>query len=412
MTARHALLAMLALAPTACKDFFQVDSPVRVPAGQLDDPALAPVLVQGAIADFECAFSDYVVLSGLIGDEFYSSTFNNRLANNWDRRLRGGAQSDVEGCPVSRPVAALGLWLPLSTARYQADDAFNRLSRWSDTEVPNRGSLLATAAAYAGYTYALIGEGYCEAAFDLGPRLTPAQVLGLAEERFDTAIAMATRASDDDILNLALVGRARVRLDLGRAAEADADALRVAPGFVRYATYSSETPRRENQVFWINQRVHAVTVDPRYRNLTVDGVPDRRVDVMDAGQVGEDGIVPLWLQLKYPSESSPIPIASWEEAQLIVAEAEGGQSAVDRINALRANAGLPSFNSTDPVAIMQVVREERRRQLFLDGHRLNDMLRFNLPFDSGTNLKGQSYSSMTCIPLPLIEACNNPNIGC
>jgi hypothetical protein len=266
-------------------------------------------------------------------------------------------------------------------------------------------------AAYAGYSYAVIGEGYCEATFDVSAPLTPTEVLALAEQRFDTAIALATQTANDNILNLALVGRARVRLDLGRGAEAAADAQLVAAGFVRYATYSSDTPRRENQVFSLNQGLRRATVDPRYRGLTVGGIPDPRVNVTDAGRLGEDGIVPLWLQHKYESESSPIPIASWAEAQLIIAEAEGGQSAVDRINALRGRftPPLPAFASSDSATIMNQVREERRRELFLDGHRLGDMLRLNLPFDSGRNLKNQSFSSMTCIPLPYLETLNNPN---
>ena len=56
-----------------------------------------------------------------------------------------------------------------------------------------------------------------------------------------------------------------------------------------------------------------------------------------------------------------------------------------------------------------VVLEERRRQLFSEGHRYVDMLRKNLPFQSGVNRKGQSYSTLTCIPLPNVEIQNNPN---
>jgi hypothetical protein len=119
------LAALLAVAsPAACKDFFQVDSPLRFPASGLDDPALAPVLVESAIADFECAFGVYVLLSGTLGDELYSSTYSTALLNDWDRRVRSRPLAENGGCAANRLGASpfLGIWLPLSTARYQADD--------------------------------------------------------------------------------------------------------------------------------------------------------------------------------------------------------------------------------------------------------------------------------------------------
>jgi len=62
---------------------------------------------------------------------------------------------------------------------------------------------------------------------------------------------------------------------------------------------------------------------------------------------------------------------------------------------------------TDLVAI---VIEERRRQLFSEGQRFGDMLRKKIAFpSSGVNRKGQSYSNMTCIPLPDVETRNNVN---
>ena len=55
------------------------------------------------------------------------------------------------------------------------------------------------------------------------------------------------------------------------------------------------------------------------------------------------------------------------------------------------------------------VLEERRRQLFSEGQRYGDMLRYNLPFTKGLTLKGNIYSDLTCVPLPDVETRNNPN---
>jgi hypothetical protein len=110
---------------------------------------------------------------------------------------------------------------PIQTARFDADNILTKLEGWTDDEVNasnpgRRTELIATAAAYAGYAYLLLGEGFCSATVDAGPELTQAEVLGLAEERFTRALAAADQAGDDDIRNLALVGRARARLDQGK----------------------------------------------------------------------------------------------------------------------------------------------------------------------------------------------------
>ena len=39
------------------------------------------------------------------------------------------------------------------------------------------------------------------------------------------------------------------------------------------------------------------------------------------------------------------------------------------------------------------------------------MLRHDLPFPTGTNHMGQFLGDVTCLPLPLQERENNPNIG-
>jgi hypothetical protein len=215
-----------------------------------------------------------------------------------------------------------------------------------------------------------------------------------------------------EIGNLARVGRARVRLDLGKKADAAADAQLVPVNFQVNATRSLANERRWNRVYAEGQRNFYISVDPRYRGLTVGGVPDTRVQTVDAGRNGHDGTTPVWFQLKYGSEAAPIPLASWREAQLIIAEAVGGQTAVDAINRLRGAANLPPYAETDPQLIAAQVLEERRRVLWLEGQRFGDMIRLSLPFDSGIQpQKGVTYGSTTCLPLPDDERNNNPNLS-
>lgn len=393
---------------SACDNLLEVELPTRVPASTLDNPALAAVLVQGVIADFECALANYIPATALLTDELIDAT-GWIAVTTWDQRriFPDNANLGTSSCTA----LGYGIYTPLQTARFQAENVFERIMGFPDAEVPNKNSLLATAAAFAGYSYTLLGKGFCEMAVDEGPLMTPAQVLARAEERFSTAIELAQAANNTQVLNLARVGRARVRLDLGKMVEAAADARLVPQGFVYNATRSAANARRWNRIAVDFHRNFFLSVAPNFRNLTVDGRPDPRVPVSDAGRRGHDGVTPVFTQAKYTAEGDPIPIATWQEAQLILAEAEGGQAAVDAINRVGATYGLPAFSSSNPQEIRTQVIEERRRELFLEGHRLGDMLRYNLPFDTGVTHKGVPFGDTRCLPLPDVERLNNPNIA-
>lgn len=401
------LAAGLALGGTGCSDLLDVELPSRVPEETLDDPSSAEVLVNSVIADFECAFSNYIAATGLLTDELIIST-EFIAPTSWDLRQIASNNGNLGtgGCTAF----GFGVYQPISTARFQADDAFRRLQEFPDGEVTDKTGKLATVSAYGGYALTLLGEGFCRAAVDHSPELQPAEVLRMAEERFSRAIELGQQAGASEIVNMARVGRARVRLNLGDAAGAVADAEQVPAGFVKNATYSGTSARRENTIFVYNHRDLMISVDPRFRDLDVQGTPDPRVPVADANRVGHDGFTELFLVMKYANVGSPIELATWEEAQLIIAEAEGGQAAVDAINRLRQDEGLPAFQSNDAAEIAAQVREERRRELYLESHRLNDMLRNDIPFDTGLNHKGVPFGNTTCLPLPDSEIQNNPNI--
>jgi hypothetical protein len=121
---------------------------------------------------------------------------------------------------------------------------------------------------------------------------------------------------------------------------------------------------------------------------------------------GQDGLTPLYIQQKYTALDSPLPVTSWDEGQLVIAEAEP-TSAVAAINNIRTKYRLPAYAGTGSAAD---VKEERRRTLFLDGHRLGDILRYGAPypFATGRNQKGVPYGDLTCLPLPSSETIGRP----
>lgn len=407
-------LAAILTVVGGCEGLLDVSLPGDLTDADLSDPRLANTLVLSTQGEFECAFASYVWSMGLWAGDFHTSgnlrtnvLVANRLADAWKQ------VTPIETeCTNSNPPP---LWLPLQIAREVAEDAIERFQAYPEGAVSNSDYLIAKASLYAAYSRQLLSETFCEITFEAGPILTRAQGFESAVERFTQAIEHAERITSGPhaeearyILNAAHVGRARAKLNLGDAAGVVADASQVEEGFVANVTRSETDPRRWNHLQNQTHIVKGITVTESYRDLTVDGVPDPRVVVTHEG-FGQDGATPLWVQHKMPTRDAPMPFASWREAQLMIAEVEGGQTAVDIINRLRDTYDLPHFSSTDPDAIRAQVIEERRRELWLHGTRLGDMLRLGLPFLTGVDPRGGPYGDGTCLPFPVIEEIGNPN---
>lgn len=404
-----ALGAAVLTVAAGCDSLLEVELPGTVEAESLDNPALAQTLVNSALGQFECAYTSYVASTSILSGEYINASGWLNI-NSWG--WRGLELNSITGgCPTGRDATGLGAYTPLQQARYVAEESQRLIEGFDEASVPNRNELLGQLTAYGAFSYVLLGEGFCEMAIDQGPLLQRSDVMQLAEERFTTAISYAEAAGDDNLRLMAVAGRARARLNLGDASGAASDAEQVPQGFAWYAEYSTVNGRRENRMYNLNRRNRYVSVNPEdFAGLMVGDVEDPRVPTMSSGEVGHDGVTEHWYQDKYPTADADIPMASWEEAQLILAEARLDQ-AEDYINGLRAAQDLPPLELSGGENMLDVVIEERRRQLFTEGHRLNDKLRHDIPFPTGTNHKGQAWGPITCMPLPDQERQNNPNIS-
>src|SRR6185295_6214123 len=135
------------------------------------------------------------------------------------------------------------------------------------------------------------------------------------------------------------------------------------------ATQSSTIARRYNRVYEQSIGTRDVSVAPAYRGLTVgsSAVPDTRVRaVLGTPATGGDGVTAQWNQQKFLSRTAPTPIASYIEAQLILAEVRGGAQAITILNNLRtaASPALPVLTPAEESNIAATVVEERRRWLY------------------------------------------------
>jgi len=422
----------------ACSEITSLEqsNPGSILARDVYTPANARLLVTGAIGDFECALHRYVVAQGLLGDELVNA-FAAVTNFDYDRRTMTPGHpygTNTCGAAAQNP----GVYTALSVARGTADTIHARLTEWTDAEMPpgvSRALLLGRSAAYAGYSVLLLGEGMCSAAINLGPELSRTELWNEAKLRFDAAIAAIGSATDTaslNTLNMARVGRARTLVNLGQLAAAGADAALVTAGFVQNAIASATgTNRQQNQVFLHTRVNNFSSVDPSYVGLTFGGVPDPRVVVNVTTTRGSDGQTFIRQVMKYGDRGASIPVARYNEARLILAEslvAAGDlPGAVTIINALHTAAGLPAYDGTGKTAaeVRAQVIEERRRELFMEGHRLGDMNRYllpRLPADGGAFPNGGTYGTQSCpgaspagypfaFPLPDVERNNNPNIS-
>jgi len=412
-----AIGAVTAVAACSTDDLLEVETPANVPVGMIDDPANAGLMVSSAVADFECALGGMIAVEGIISDELADAQLG-AAAWPYDRRDANTQTNGSYGTNACTNNQTPGIYNPLSTARWSTDHAITNLTTWTDAQVPNRQALIARAATYAGFSYSLMGMSFCSAAFDLGPEVQQQAIFQLAEERFTQAIAaaQAAGAGSVNLLNASYVGRARVRLFLGNKAGAIADATLVPSGFVLNAANDASDNRLMNRIFQITQQNGFYTVEALSRNLTTEtGQVDPRSTTKSTTTRPADARSTIWVADKYPAQASPTPIASYKEARLILAEAQGGAQAVATINALRAAAGVqPYTGATDAASIQNLIIDERRRVLFLEGFRNYDMQRFNLPFNPAVGApfpqKGGTYGNTRCLPLPDVERFNNPNI--
>src|SRR5687767_10012848 len=143
-------LAVLVLASTGCGDILELkqSSTDQIAADGLYIPANAQLLVNGVIADFECAYTRVVAGMGILGDEIQNA-FANTTNYDYDRRTITPSSGIYGGCGGAQQPS---FYTALNTARGMADTTYVELLGWTDEEVPNRQRLLAQAAAYGGYS--------------------------------------------------------------------------------------------------------------------------------------------------------------------------------------------------------------------------------------------------------------------
>src|SRR5215216_3775665 len=111
----------------AVRNPLEVESSSRIPAVNIENPSNAQLLVDGAIADFECAFAAYVIQSATVGEEFiYAQQTADRVPADRRNVLPTDNRYSTTSCD------GLGIYTPLQISRASSENILGYLKGWTD----------------------------------------------------------------------------------------------------------------------------------------------------------------------------------------------------------------------------------------------------------------------------------------
>lgn len=372
--------ALIAVFAAGCDDFVQgIDDPIdQIPDPALTDESQVQFLENGIKQRFSLGWGMTQVLAEALSDAFVfggsNATFPTFEQADECAFLRDNNSS-------SNAMARIG------QAAYLADNLIERISDIGSFESEaRRTSGLYTANLYAGLTrfqwaayYGLEptqGGGFDVTGERSSPFVPSAELYNIANGRFDQALEHA----NDDQARLVQSLKARTYLYNGNYGSAlSAAAAGLTPDDDPFeALFSSEAANN-----WFGEggigRSQVIPADRFAAYVEEDENEASRVELIVPPNF--DGFI----QNRYPTTASPITVIDWQENFLIAAEAairQGSGSVtiggtaytpLELVNAVRESHEIAPLSDVD----LDVIYEERDKELFARGQRLIDNRRFN-----------------------------------
>jgi hypothetical protein len=415
--------ALLLAVPAACNDVLEVADPQTFSNEDLNAPQILKAVADGVEGQFQQVYDDAIVFAGLLSDEILDTSTWIDWADVSTGRVRGDWPS-VPGFATTQN--------DLLRARYAAINAQERFKDVLGADA-NKSPLMAQVRTTEAWTDLILGMDYCESPLvSNGPRAADTELFKQAITKFTDAISLAQASNATDYLNWATAGRARANLFAGNYAAALTDAQAVPANYLKQALYStsSQTSFTGGQLhinrnrsgglhrMWWSQVDTTPALGTGNARTTLyvkdpwSGQPDRRMAVLHApGQLGVNNSTPHYSIDKYSDYAAPITITSKREMNLIAAEVYWRQGdlarAIDLLNQNRTRTGvaLPAFPTTlSANEVRDRILSERFAELFVEGHRLEDLNRFGML----AQRLGPGRASK--LPLSRTEILNNPTM--
>ena len=403
---------------------FKVVNPGPVAAANLDNRASAAAVVNGAGRDLSDALNWIAYTGGAITREIFPAGSTGSFGISAQQQNGKLLDDDTNN-----------YWQLAQRARYEAENGTIHLKASLGANFA-KDTLGAKILIWAAYSNRLLGENMCDAVIDGSGKLPYTTYLTRADSELTEALAIATAANVAKFINAVHAARAAVKLDLGKVAEAVADANTIPDNFVYAMPYFTTDQDQYNRIFWstANQPYRAHTVWNTVYDQYYTDTKDPRVPwASDPNQpVGDAAVLSLgrvtWhKEMKFAKQDAAINLSSGWEMRLIEAEAALGANdltgAMTLINKHRVALGLQPWTATTIADGWTALRRERGIELWLEGRRLNDLRRWKAAGAPGTmssleqpgtgTTGAPSYLTQQdlCFPIPTSEKQNNPNLA-
>ena len=369
-----ALVLFLGTALLAGCDSFveEVDLPIdTVDDFQLDEEAQIPFLITGVQGRFSTTHDQLALLSDGLSDQFI---FDQRVPRATFPSYREIDEGDITF--ANNSVDAV--YNDLGELRKFADDLLRRVDAITFEDADLERTARFTANFYGGVaryfyaTYIALEPRVGGGVIDAGPFIPSAQMYADAIDKLNTALQFAD-AYQTRVINTLI---ARIQLYQGNfAAAGQAAANGLQDGDPDFASLHNV---ESTNLYWtqagIGRNQWVVSFDLA---AVVDSDPAEAVRIPLTAIAGTDNPpTTFFRQAKYNVEGAPLPFATWQENELILAEVEirnGGGDPLARINAVRASHGLDPLGAAD----LGTLQFEREKELFATGLRLPDQRRFD-----------------------------------
>lgn len=362
---------------------------------QLDSPERVPFLIAGVRQQLSYTVDDMFVNAAGLSDEFI-----------FDLQTPTAVFPQFEefhnGRPLLTNYQVEDINSNIGLLRLVADDLLRRTGEMEGVdgdaleEAQFVGNFYGGLARYFGATYLGLEHDVGGTTIDDGPFIPSAELYDLAVEKMEAALPHAD-AYETKVVHSAI---AKAYLYQGDHAAA---ATHAGQGLVEgdepfQALYSSQDPNYFD--IEAGSQRNQYTADPRFQAYVEDDPAEAsRLPLQAIEASGKT----FYVQEKYPGPGSPIDIVSWQENNLILAElivrGEASGDAAELIDAVRASHGIGPV--TGPVTL-DVIYEERDKELFLTGARLPDQRRFDR-----WHLAADTWRY---IPISQSERDHNPNL--
>jgi tetratricopeptide (TPR) repeat protein len=396
------ILSML-IAWSSCEDYATGVDPLidRVEDERLNSEDQIEFVITGVKVQFGFTVDDLLQISDLLSDAMF-----------FDANLPGASYptyADIDVGEITFDNNSVdGPYNNVGELRFFADDLIRRVGEvdFTDESLKNEalfwGNLFGGIARYLYAAYFGLTQeqgGGIISIDEPGPFIPSADMYDLALEKYNAALSYA---GDDYLKRVVNSLIARIHLFEGDYANAAT--------FAQNGMVQGDEPFQSlyNMENWNQYYAQAgrgrwqCGADYRFNDyITADPNEANRILIEEV--VGNDGTTIYYGQVKYPEQGSPITFISWQENELMLAETEiragNNAGALTRINNVRASHGIDALTAVD----LDVLYQERDKELCFTGIRLVDQRRFNKwHLGPGT---------WKYFPITQSERNINPNIG-